>query len=282
MKKLTLLIFLIISTFIFGACGGDGAADMTIRIGNAPYDYETPPTEITRLIAEELGYAVEVVEGDIGFMFLSLAQDDTDIWPGIWPSIHRTYIDEFEGQIEMGSRIFDNAPTGWAVPKYVEADTIGELVGNEDMVNGQLIGFEPGSGMMLTTEEVVEAHGLDLEIVSGSMASMLAEVDYATRQEEPILFLGWRPHTMFTKYDIKILEDEEGYWGTDSFDWGVNNDFKDKAPEIYNLVNNFEMSIDEVEQYLYANQEEGIDASELAQQWIDDNRADIDAWLEAE
>ncbi|MBU9723510.1 MULTISPECIES: glycine betaine ABC transporter substrate-binding protein [Bacillaceae] len=291
MKKLTLFLFLIISASLLGACGAadndegnNGATGngTVITIGNAPYDYETPPIEITKLIAEEFGYEVQVMEGDIAFMFLSLTQDDIDIWPGIWPGIHRTYKEQFEGDYEVGSTIFDDAPTGWAVPTYVEVDTIGELVGNEDAVNGKLIGFEPGSGMMLTTEEVVEAHGLDLEVVSGTMASMMAEVDYAISQEEPILFLGWRPHTMFRNYDLKILEDEEGYWGTDGFQWGISNDFKDKAPEIYNLVTNFEMSIEDVEEYLYNNQDEGKDVTELAQQWIDDNRSDIDAWLDAE
>ncbi|WP_138419703.1 glycine betaine ABC transporter substrate-binding protein [Aquibacillus sediminis] len=295
MKKLTLFLFLTIGAILLGACGaeengednngaenGDTENDTVITIGNAPYDYETPPIEITKLIAEEYGYEVEVMEGDVAFMFLSLTQNDVDIWPGVWPEIHQTYLDKFDGEFEMGSTIYDEAPTGWAVPTYVEADTIGELVGNEEMVNGKLIGFEPGSGMMLTTEEVIEAHGLDLEVVSGTMASMMAEVDYAVSQEEPILFLGWRPHTMFRNYDLKVLEDEEGIWGVDSQDWGVSNDFKDKAPEIYNFVNNFEMSIEEVEEYLYNNQDEGKDATELAQQWIDDNRSDIDAWLEAE
>ncbi|WP_226036118.1 glycine betaine ABC transporter substrate-binding protein [Aquibacillus saliphilus] len=295
MKKLTLILFLTIGAILLGACGaeendednkgaenGDTKNDTVITIGNAPYDYETPPIEITKLIAEEHGYEVEVMEGDVAFMFLSLTQNDVDIWPGIWPEIHRTYLDKFEGEFEMGATIYDEAPTGWAVPTYVEADTIGELVGNEDMVNGKLVGFEPGSGMMLTTEEVVEAHGLDLEVVSGTMASMMAEVDYAISQEEPILFLGWRPHTMFRNYDLKILEDEKGIWGVDSQAWGVSNDFQDKAPEIYNFVTNFEMSIEEVEKYLYNNQDEGKDVEELAQQWIDDNRSDIDAWLEAE
>jgi len=299
MKKLTSLLYLTMGAVLLGACGtednvnntGDNASeneeaanevtekDVVITIGNAPYDYETPPLEIISLIAEEQGYEVDVNEGDIAFMFMSLAQGDLDIWPGIWPEIHKTYLEKFEGEIEIGSTIFDGAPTGWAVPQYVEVDTIDELVGNEEIVNGELIGFEPGSGMMLTTEEVVEAHGLDLDVVSGSMASMMSEVDYAISQEEPILFLGWRPHTMFRNYDLKILEDSKGIWTSDSFEWAVGTEFEDKAPEIYNLVNNFEMSIDEVEEFLYNQQEEGRDPTELAQEWIEENRSDIDAWL---
>ncbi|SHG59012.1 glycine betaine ABC transporter substrate-binding protein [Ornithinibacillus halophilus] len=294
MKKIKALLILLIMSALLVACGGNDEGDNNeedaqgndaedkgvITIGNAPYDYETPPVEITKLIAEEQGYEVEVLEGDIGFMFLSMQQGDVDIWPGLWPNIHETYYEKFAGDFQEGSTIFDGAPTGWVAPTYMGIESIDELVGNEDIVDGKLIGFEPGSGMMLTSEEVVEAHGLDLEIVSGTMSSMLTEVEYAISQQEPILFLGWRPHTMFRKYDIVALEDSKGYWGDDSFVWGVNNDFESKAPEIYNFVNNFEMSIDEVEEYLYQNQDEGQDATELAKQWIEDNRSDIDAWLE--
>lgn len=292
-KSLLILMIFIMSAILVACGGGDNENDNgedaqgndtedkgVITIGNAPYDYETPPIEITKLIAEEQGYEVEVIEGDVAFMFLAIQQGDVDIWPGLWPGIHGTYYEQFEGDFQEGSAIFTDTPTGWAVPTYTGIETIEELVGNEDLVNGELIGLEPGSGMMLTSEEVVEAYGLDLELVSGSMASMLAELDYAVSQEEPILFLGWRPHTMYRNYDMTFLEDSKGYWSTDDYLWAYGNDFESKAPEIYNFVNHFEMSIDDVEEYLYQNQDEGQDATELAQQWIEDNRSDIDAWLE--
>jgi glycine betaine/proline transport system substrate-binding protein len=291
-KTLFILMILIMSALLV-ACGGDDEGNNgtetegndtedkgVITIGKAPYDYEDPFVEITTIIAEEHGYEVEVMEGDVGFMFLSLAENDIDIWSGIWPSMHSEYLERFDGQFELGSVIFDDAPTGWAVPSYVEIDTIGELVGNEDIVNGELTGFEPGSGMMLTSEEVIEAHGLDLELVSGTMASMLTEVEYAISQEEPIVFLGWRPHTMFSAFDIKMLEDDEGIWGDDSDQWGIAHGFNDTAPEVYNFVKNMKMSLDDVEEYLYQHQEEDQDPAELAEQWIEDNRSDIDAWLE--
>lgn len=263
-----------------GAQGNDTEDKGEITIGNAPYDYEVPFLEITTLVAEELGYEVNVLEGDVGFMFLSLAEGDIDIWPGIWPAMHAPFLEQFDEQFELGSKIFEDAPTGWAVPSYVDVDTIGELVGNEDIVNGELTGFEPGAGMMLTSEDVIEAHGLDLELLSGTMASMLAEVEYATSQQEPILFLGWRPHTMFREYDIKMLEDEKGIWGNDSDQWGITHGFNETAPEVYNFVKNMKMSIDDVEAYLYQQQEEGQDPTELAKQWIEDNRSDVDSWIE--
>lgn len=281
--KSILLFMLFISLIALAACGNSGDGnneDKTIIIGHAPYDYELPDIEVTKILADELGYTVEVLEGDVGFMFASLDTGDIDIWPGVWlPSIHKTYQEQYEDKYELGSAIYEDAPIGWAVPKYVEIDSIDEMKGNEDIFNGKVTGLEPGAGMMLVSEQIIEAYDLDLELVSGSTAAMLAEAEYAVSQNEPIVILGWRPHTMIAKYDLKILEETKGYWEQDSQLWGINKDFANKAPEIYNLVKNFKMSIEDHEDFL-VHTENGGDPAEWAQQWIEEHRTEIDGWLD--
>jgi glycine betaine/proline transport system substrate-binding protein len=284
-SKMFYVLTLMVIAGLLLAVGCSGNASKTeekvLKIGKAPYDYEVPFVEITKQIAEEQGYKVEIVEGDVAFMFLSLTQGDIDIWPGVWlPSIHENYQEKYGEQYELGNAIFENAAVGWVVPSYVKADTIADLVGNEDMVAGKLVGFEPGSGMMLLSEEVIEGYDLDIEILEGTLASMMAEVDYAIGQEAPILFLGWRPHTMMRKYDVKVLEDPKGFWELDGEYWGMRLNLKESAPDIYNYCNSFEMSLDETEDFLYGYQEEDKNIEELATEWITNNRSQIDTWLQ--
>lgn len=286
MKKVSrfvsLVVIFILSMVMVVACGGgaDTEKDKVIKIGQAPYDYEVPFVEITRQIASEQGYQVEVVKGEVGFMFMSLAQGDIDIWPGVWlPSIHESYQKKYGDQYELGSAIFTDAPVGWLVPKYLDIDSIADLKGNEEIVNGKLVGFEPGSGMMLVSQDIIEGYELDLELVSGTLSSMMAEADYAVNHEEPILFLGWRPHIMMRKYDVEILDDPKGYWVYDSEHWGIRHGFKEKYPDIYNYCKNFEMSIEDTEAFLFAYQEEDKEIQTLAKDWIKKNRSQIDDWL---
>lgn len=276
------IIILMASTFLLMACGGGTTEDnKVIRIGNAPYDYEVPVLEITRQIAEEEGYEVEVVEGDVGFMFMSLSQDDIDIWPGVWlPSIHETYQEQYQDDYELGSEIFGEADIGWVVPEYLEdINSIEDIKGNEDLFDGKMIGLEPGAGMMQVSEEIIEGYDLELDLISGSMGSMMAEADYAITHEEPIIFLGWRPHTMMRNYDLKFLEDPKGYWELDGEYWGIRLGLEEDAPEIYSFVTNFKMSIDDTEEFLYGYQEAGEEVEELASEWIEKNRSDINNWL---
>lgn len=279
-----LLIMLVIaSSLLIVGCTNDGgvAKDKVLKIGQAPYDYEVPFVEITKQIATEQGYRVEVVKGDVGFMFLSLVQGDIDIWSGVWlPSIHDTYQGKYGDQYELGSAIFENAPVGWAVPEYMGIDSIADFQGNEELVDKKLTGFEPGSGMMLLSKEVIEGYDLDMEIIPGTLAAMMAEVDYAITHEKPIVFLGWRPHTMMRKYDVKVLEDPKGYWDLDSELWGMRLGLAEEAPDIHNYCQNFKMSLDETEKFLFDYQEDGKKVEDLAKEWIENNRSQIDSWLE--
>jgi len=285
-KKIFVVLLLIAftGTLMLTGCAKENDSenkDLVIKLGNAPYDYEIPVLEVTKQIAEEKGYKVEVVEGDIGFMFMSLAQGDIDAWPGVWlPSIHKSYQEKYSDKYELASAIFENAPIGWVVPKYLDIDSIADLKGNEDIVKGKLIGFEPGSGMMLVSKDIIEGYDLDIELISGTLPSMMAEVDYAIKHDEPILFLGWRPHTMFRDYDIKVLDDPKGFWEYDNYYWGLSKDFKDKSPEMYNFFKNFKMSIEDNEDFLYGYQNEDKDVKVLAKNWIDNNRSLIDTWFE--
>ncbi len=278
-----LLAIMTMSLVFVGGCSNSPDTDngKVIKMGQAPYDYEVPFIEIAKQIAVERGYQVEIMEGEVGFMFMSLVQGDIDIWPGVWlPSIHETYQDKYGDKYELGSAIYTDAPVGWVVPNYVDADSIADLQGNEDKVGGKLIGMEPGCGMMLVTEEVIDGYDLDLEVLSGTMSSMMAEVDYAIKQQQPVLFLGWRPHTMMVKYDVKVLDDPKGYWEKDGEYWGIRKGFEDKAPDMYNFCKNFKMSLDDTEEFLYAYQEQGKNVQQLAADWIKEHRAEIDSWLE--
>lgn len=283
-RIIMLAILLAMAGVISGCSDGDDTTNegekKVIKIGHAPYDYEEPPLEVTKLIAEEQGYEVEVVEGDVGFMFLALQEGDIDIWPGLWlPSIHRSYQEDFEGEYIQGSAIFEDAPTGLVAPEYVDIETAEDLVGNEDLVDNKIVGFEPGSGMMIAAEELIEGYDLDMELISGTVASMMAEVDYAISHEEPILFIGWRPHAMFQKYDLKNIDDPRGYYEYDSYYWAINEDFEEKAPDMYNYVMNFKQSIDDNEEFLMGIETGEKDIEEMAKDWIEENRSDIDEWL---
>src|SRR5699024_7867001 len=82
-----------------------------------------------------------------------------------------------------------------------------------EAVDYTITGIEPGAGLTLSTEKVLEEYdnltGWDLEL--SSTAGMLVELEQAIENEEPIIITGWKPHWMFAKYpELKYLEDPKG------------------------------------------------------------------------
>ncbi|SNS11142.1 glycine betaine/proline transport system substrate-binding protein [Anaerovirgula multivorans] len=286
-KKLVLGVIMIILSLAVAGCGGESEEQAptdekpTIAIGEVPYPHEWVPANIIKHVAEELGYSTEMVEGDIGFMFLGLAQGDIHIFPDVWlPTLHKTYIDRYEDQIQLTGILYENIDMGWAVPSYVDIDSIDQLKDRADEFNNRIIGIEPSAGMMVTSMETIEAYGLDeFELLEGSTPAMLAEVEKAIQQEEPIVFLAWRPHTMFTRYDIKLLEDPEGIWVLDDAITGVYPELEEIAPDLYEFVQNFEIDIQEIEGMLEEMELNDRDIEELTKEWIEENRDKVDAML---
>jgi glycine betaine/proline transport system substrate-binding protein len=247
-----------------------------------PYPHEWVPANIIKQIAEEKGYKVNIVEGAMGFMFLGLAQEDIDIFPDVWlPILHKSYMDKYEGKIELVGTLIEDIPMGIAVPSYTEFDSLADLKENADLIDNKIVGIEPSAGMMLKTEKTIEAYGLEdsIELLDGSTPAMLAELDRAIKTEEPLVFLAWRPHTMFSKYNIKLLKDPKGIWSYDDDHIGVNVNFKEKAPDIYKFLQSFKLSIDEVEEMLFRMENEDISMEQLAKEWIEENRDEIDSYF---
>ncbi|MGP4106588.1 glycine betaine ABC transporter substrate-binding protein [Virgibacillus sp. L01] len=83
-------------------------------------------------------------------------------------------------------------------------------------VDYTITGNEPGAGITVTTEKVMESYkNLDgWTLKQSSTAAMMSKLDDAVSKEEPIIVTGWNPHWMFAKYDnLKYLDDPKKVYG---------------------------------------------------------------------
>ena len=147
--------------------------------------------------------------------------------------------------------------------------------------NYQIIGIEPGAGVMKATERAIEEYGLDdWTLVESSSAAMGAELTKAYENEEPIIVTGWTPHWKFAKFDLKYLEDPKGVYGEEEkIHTLVRKGLQDDEPNAYKLLDQFNWTGDDMAEVMVLI-EEGAAPEDAAQQWIDENSDKVDAWLE--
>ncbi|WP_255259918.1 glycine betaine ABC transporter substrate-binding protein [Lentibacillus sp. CBA3610] len=120
-----------------------------------------------KAILENEGYDVELTLVEMGPQMASLAEGDLDIAPEIWlPVQDKSYYEEYKDSVDFAEDPwYENGKVGLAVPEYMDdINSIEDLNENKDKFNGEITGFEPGAGTMITTEEMIDAYDLDYEL----------------------------------------------------------------------------------------------------------------------
>lgn len=284
---LTLVAILLVGLLVAGAGCGGRAAKKEITIGMTPWSSTIPTTNIAKiLLEEELGYKVNVQKADVGVVFSGLSSGDIDVFLDSWlPNMHKDYMQKYGDKISDVGPIYTEGVLGWVTPAYVEPDSIAELNEYKDKFDndgdgkGEIVGIEAGAGMMRTSQEIIEGYGLDFELIESSEWAMMAEADKAIKDNRWIVFLGWSPHWMFAKYDLKYLEDPKGYWKGDEVHALVTKGLEERAPDVVDFLSKFKVDVEDMNQMIYEIEVENKDPVAVARGWIESHQDQVKEML---
>ncbi|PAK39702.1 glycine betaine ABC transporter substrate-binding protein [Peribacillus simplex] len=162
-----------------------------------------------------------------------------------------------------------------------------EKAGNGDenslaaKANFEIIGIEPGAGIMKLTKSAIDDYKLDdWNVVEGSSAAMVAELKKAIDKEEPIVVTGWSPHWMFSTYDLKYLEDPNGSFGkAENINSIARKGLEQDAPGAYKILDQFYWETKDMEDVM-VKVADGMSPSEAAEEWIKKNQDKVSKWTQ--
>lgn len=148
-----------------------------------------------------------------------------------------------------------------------------------ESVDYEIIGIDPGAGIMKATAKVIEEYGLeDWTLIEGSGAAMTAALKKAYDKEEPIIITGWTPHWKFAKFDLKYLEDPKGVYGEEE---GVNTitriGLAEEHPNAYKVLDQFYWTPDDMSEVMVMI-EDGTKEEEAAAKWVEENADKVAEW----
>jgi len=284
-KRLALFLVAALMLPILAACGDDEKQEVTI--GWIPWDEDVAVTFLWANLLEEEGYDVNLELLDAGQVFLGLSRGDIDVYLDTWlPGTHAEYWDQFGAELEDLGVWYDNALLAYAVPDYVDVQTIPELNDNVDLFGGQIIGIEPGAGMMgIAMNRLNPGYGLDAnyELVESSTPAMLAELERAVGSQDPIVVTMWQPHWAYDAYNLRNLEDPENLWGDpEQIHVTGRKGFTEDFPELAEWFGNFRMDDDALFslEALVVAADDG-DEPAAVEQWLEDdaNRELAESWI---
>ncbi|UOQ42904.1 glycine betaine ABC transporter substrate-binding protein [Halobacillus salinarum] len=254
--------------------------DKTINFGVTPWTSTVPPTKIASLILQDMGYNVKETKANVSGVFMGMSRGEVDVFMDAWFPMHKVQMKKFGDKLERTAVSYPKAKTGWVVPTYMkDINSVSDLKGKEGEFNNKMYGIEEGASATKESNEMIEAYGLDMKQVNSSEGGMLAQADRLMKQEKPVVFFGWRPHTMFNKYDLKVLKNDKGFFESSSVEVVTNSKLKEKAPEAYEFLKNWSISIDDVEQMIVEIEDQGKDPEKVAREWINNHQDKVNKMM---
>src|SRR5699024_3111945 len=142
------VMLILAPTLIFG-CSNDNTSQADeedkdkIKIGATPWTSTEFPSEVAKSILEDMGYEVEIKEGELGVIFSALAEDDVDMFLDYWDPQFEEYLDKYSDSVEKVSTSYEGADRGLVVPEYMEGvNDVEDLKGIEDEVDNEILAIE--------------------------------------------------------------------------------------------------------------------------------------------
>lgn len=258
----------------------------TVKIGWAAWsDAEFVTKLAAKLITDELGQEVELVQTDVAPLYQGVGRGDLDAMMMAWlPQTHADYFARIEDKVDTLGTVYDGAKLGWVVPTYIPEDAISSI---EDLTKDEVReklgntvqGIDPGAGLTRLSQQALKDYGLDdYKLQISSEAGMLTTVDRAVRSEDWFVATSWSPHWMFGKYEIRYIEDPKQSLGeAEHVDILARKGFKEDNPEAAEFLSRMKLPIGDLESAMFDAQETSYEAA--VEKYISDHPDQVKAWL---
>src|SRR5918993_2185192 len=283
-----LLLILTVGTLATG-CSGLGAVSggKQLTLGYIDWDENVAVSSLTKVLLEEkLGYKVELQRSDEAVLeqvYSGVAGGELDAFQDVWIPNQKEYLSEVEDDVEHLDPWFEGkTEQGMAVPYYMDVRSLSKLDhAGTDMING----IEPGSAVMpQINNKVIPGYQLDMKLVESSTSAMLSELDNAYKLREPIVFFGWSPHWMNTRYDIRYLKDPRDLQGRFNDPAEISSVVKENLseddPAAYEFIKSISLSKDEVNQ-MEADINDAGDPEAGGKNWLEEKTRVVKPWIDA-
>jgi len=252
----------------------------------------TATTAATSVVLDALGYETDVKLLSVPVTYSALSTGDVDVFLGNWMPTMEADIAPYreDGSVEtvrvnlVGAKytLATNA-AGAALGITDFAD----IAAHADALDGKIYGIEPGNDGNRLILDMIErdAFGLaDFEVVESSEQGMLAQVERASDDNEPVIFLGWEPHPMNANFDMTYLAGGDEFFGPNfggaEVATNVRAGYVAECPNTGKLLENLEFSLKMENEIMAAILDDGEEPKAAAKAWLAANPDVLGPWLE--
>ncbi|MBE9637679.1 choline ABC transporter substrate-binding protein [Salipiger mangrovisoli] len=275
-----------------GAAGTAHAECDSVTFSDVGWTDITATTAATTVVLDALGYKTDIKVLSVPVTYTSMDRGDVDVFLGNWmptmegdiaPYREKGSVDTLRANLEGAKYTLATNAAGAALGIRDFAD----IAGHADELDETIYGIEPGNDGNRLILDMIEADAFGLkafDVKESSEQGMLAQVDRASKRDEPIVFLGWEPHPMNANFDLTYLSGGDEWFGPDFGGATVYTNtragYVAECPNVGKLLENLEFSLQMENEIMGAILNDGTDPDKAATAWLKANPGVLDGWLE--
>ncbi|WP_434763589.1 choline ABC transporter substrate-binding protein [Vibrio fortis] len=263
-----------------------------VRFADVGWTDITATTAVTTELLKGLGYQTKTDLLSVPVTYSSMANGDIDVFLGNWMPTMEGDIAKYReaGTVETVRANLEGAKYTLAVPKYVYdagVKSFADLAKHADKFKDRIYGIEPGNDGNRLIQSMIDsdAFGLkDFSLVESSEAGMVSQVSRAARRNQWIVYLGWAPHPMNSNVEMEYLDGGDDFFGPNyggaNVYTNVRANYLSECSNVGQLLKNLEFSLEMENELMEAILNQNIQPNKAAQQWLNSNPQQVEAWLE--
>ena len=252
----------------------------------------TATTATTTVVLDALGYDTDIKILSVPVTYTSMAEGDIDVFLGNWMPTMEGDIAPYReaGTVDTVRENLEGAKYTLAVNAAAAAIGIADfadIATHKDALDGKIFGIEPGNDGNRLIQSMIDGDAFGLsgfEVAESSEQGMLAQVDRATRRDEPIVFLGWEPHPMNANFEMTYLTGGDDFFGPDLGGATVYTNtragYVEECPNVGALLGNLKFTLAMENEIMGAILNDGADPDDAAREWLKANLDVAMSWLD--
>ena len=262
-----------------------------VRLSDVGWTDVTATTAVLARALRSQGYEPRATVLSVPVTFASLRNGDVDAFLGNWMPSQREMLAPYlaDGSIEVLATNLRGARYTLAVPAYLHDAGLRDfrdIARFRSALGGLVHGIEAGNeaNETLLTMIATDALGLSgFRLVESSEQGMLAEVERAVRARQPIVFLGWAPHPMNTRFAIRYLSGGDAWFGAEYGGATVHTltrrGLAAACPNLAQLLRRVAFTVDDENALMDAILTHRQTPDQAARAWLAANDGRVRAWL---
>ena len=273
------------------ALAADAPDCRTVRMSDIGWTDVTSTTALTGVILEDLGYQPKISVLSVPVTYASMKNRDIDVFLGNWMPTMTSDRGPFvkDGSVEVVRANLTGAKYTLAVPAYLYDAGLKDFADIRRFgpaLNNSIYGIEPGNDGNHQVLKLIKGDidGLGgFKLIESSEQGMLAQVERAVRGKQPIVFLGWEPHPMNTRFAMRYLTGGDSTFGPNyggaTIYTNTRAGYGRACPNVGRLLANLSFTLDEEDALMGAILDRHQDSHAAATAWLATHPDAAKAWL---